>query len=117
MKFKVDENLPVEVADLLRQTGYDAVTVMDQHLGGSNDPKIASICQQENRVLVTMDTDFADIRAYPPSDFSGLIVLRLRQQDKNHVLDVIARLTKMLSDEQIDKYLWIVEEERVRIRG
>ncbi|MFH1860778.1 MAG: DUF5615 family PIN-like protein [bacterium] len=117
MKFKVDENLPVEVADLLRQTGYDAITVMDQHLGGSNDSKIASVCQQERRVLVTMDTDFADIRAYPPSDFSGLLVLRLRQQDKHHVLDVVARLTWMLSDEQIDKYLWIVEEERIRIRG
>jgi len=34
MKFKVDENLPVEVADLLRQAGYDATTVVEQHLGG-----------------------------------------------------------------------------------
>ena len=32
MEFKVDENLPVEVADLLRQVGYDAVTVFEQHL-------------------------------------------------------------------------------------
>jgi hypothetical protein len=27
MEFKVDENLPVEVADLLRQVGYDAVSL------------------------------------------------------------------------------------------
>lgn len=30
MKFKTDENLPVEVADDLRQTGHDALTVADQ---------------------------------------------------------------------------------------
>lgn len=32
MEFKVDENLPVEVADLLRQVGYDAATVFEQQL-------------------------------------------------------------------------------------
>ena len=116
MKFKVDENLPVEVADLLRQAGYDALTVVEQHIGGSDDSKIASICRQESRVLVTIDTDFANIRNYPPGDYSGLLVLRLKKQDKNHVLDVLTRLTKVLLEEPLDGYLWIVEDERIRIR-
>jgi predicted nuclease of predicted toxin-antitoxin system len=30
MKFKIDENLPVEVAEVLRQAGYEAATVHDQ---------------------------------------------------------------------------------------
>lgn len=30
LKFKVDENLPVEAAALLRDAGHDAVTVDDQ---------------------------------------------------------------------------------------
>ena len=34
MKFKIDENLPVEIAELLRQKGYEATTVMEQSLGG-----------------------------------------------------------------------------------
>lgn len=37
MKFKIDENLPVEVAELLRQAEHDAVTVLEQHLGGKAD--------------------------------------------------------------------------------
>jgi predicted nuclease of predicted toxin-antitoxin system len=117
MEFKVDENLPVEVADLLRQIGYDAVTVLEQHLGGSPDPDIASVCQQEGRVLITLDTDFADIRVYPPAQFPGLIVLRLNRQDKPHVLKVVNRLIPMLSSESLEHLLWIVEETRVRIRG
>ena len=32
MRFKVDENLPVEVAEMLRQAGHDAATVLEQHL-------------------------------------------------------------------------------------
>ncbi|MCR4407815.1 MAG: DUF5615 family PIN-like protein [Anaerolineae bacterium] len=117
MEFKVDENLPVEVAALLRQVGYDVVTVFDQNLEGSSDPEIASVCQEEGRALITLDIDFADIRAYPPAQFSGLIVLRLHRQDKPHVLEVIERLIPLLSREPLECLLWIVEETRLRIRG
>ena len=62
MKFKVDENLPIEAAELLRQAGYEATTVHEEKLSGSTDLNLASICQQESRALVTLDVDFADIR-------------------------------------------------------
>jgi predicted nuclease of predicted toxin-antitoxin system len=117
MEFKVDENLPVEVADLLRQVGYDAVTVAEQHLGGWPDPDIASVCQEEGRILITLDIDFADIRAYPPTRFPGLIVLGLHKQDNPHVLEVIEHLIPLLSSEPLERLLWIVEETRLRIRG
>ena len=76
MSFKVDENLPVEVAEVLRQSGYAAVTVLEQRRGGSADVLLAALCQRESRVLVTLDMDFADIGAYPPAESPGLIVLR-----------------------------------------
>ena len=37
MRFKLDENLPVEFASLFRRSGHDAVTVLDQGLGGARD--------------------------------------------------------------------------------
>jgi predicted nuclease of predicted toxin-antitoxin system len=77
MKFKVDENLPVEAAEELRQAGYDAVSVIDQNLSGDTDLTISTVCQHEARALATLDVDFADIRAYPPGQFAGLVVLRL----------------------------------------
>lgn len=40
MRFKVDENLPVEAADLLRQHAHDALTV-NQQLNGQPDARIA----------------------------------------------------------------------------
>jgi len=117
VRFKVDENLPTEVAGLLRKSGHDAITVGEQHLGGAPDSHIASLCQREARALVTLDTGFADIRAYRPEQFPGIIVLRLNQQAKPTVLRVVAGLVRMLSREPLDKHLWIVEEGRIRIRG
>ena len=117
MKFKIDENLPIEVAELLRQTGYDAATVLEQDLGGSADTDLASLCQEERRVFVTLDTDFGDIRAYPPEQFYGLIVLRLKRQDKPYVLQIFSRLIRIFSTEPLERHLWIVEEDRIRIRG
>ena len=116
MKFKTDENLPVEVAATLRDAGHDAITVVEQHLGVRADQEVASLCQREDRVLVTLDTDFADIRIYPPQKFPGLIVLWLRRQDKPHVLEVLRRLTPIFASEPLEGRLWIVEEQRIRIR-
>ena len=116
MDFKIDENLPIEVARLLSLAGHTAFTVLDQGLGGGNDQAIADRCKAERRVLVTLDAGFADIRAYPPSDCPGLIVLRLDRQDKETVLRVISRLRDLLERERIAERLWIVDEQRVRIR-
>lgn len=115
--FKVDENLPSEVTALLRDTGYDAVSVHDQEMVGFTDDNIADICKAEKRAMVTLDLDFADIRAYPPENYFGLIVLRLDRQDKPHVLDVFARLVSKLDDEALAGKLWIVNEQTIRIRG
>ncbi len=117
MRFKIDENLPIEIADLLREAGYDALTVQEQHLDGSSDPEIATVCKEEERALVTLDTDFADIRTYPPNDYPGIIVLRLRQQDKQHVLNSFESIALLFAHEQLEGNLWIVEEQHIRIRS
>lgn len=117
MKFKIDENLPIEIAWLLQKHGHDATTVFQEELEGAIDSRIAKVCQSEKRTLVTLDTDFSDIRTYPPKDFEGIIVLRLENQDKLYVLSVMNRLMDMLINEPVSRHLWIVEEGRVRIHG
>jgi predicted nuclease of predicted toxin-antitoxin system len=117
LRFKVDENLPAEVAEVLADAGHNAVTVPDQRLGGQSDPTVAAICRQEGRILVTLDLDFADIRAFPPADYPGIIVLRLRLLDKWHVLGAVRRLVPLLGQEPLAGKLWIVDETNVRIRG
>ncbi len=116
IKFQIDENLPEEVADLLQEAGFEAATVPGQRLTGASDADLARACGQEAYALITLDTDFGDIRTYPPREYPGLIVLRLRRQDKAHVLEILPRLIQMFATEPLTGRLWIVEEDRVRVR-
>ena len=117
MQFKIDENLPIEIAAELIDAGYDAMTVNDQQLQGVRDPVLIDRCSKEHRVLVTLDTDFSDIRAYPPQEYSGIIVLRVGSQAKQHVIEVFRRIIPLIRSEPLIQHLWIVEETRIRIRG
>ena len=94
---------------------YSAVITQPQVSQGQTEQP--SVCQREKRALITLDTDFADIRAYPPQEFPGLIVLRLHGQEKTHVLEILDHLMRVLSSEPLEQHLWIVEETRIRIRG
>ena len=117
MKFKIDENLPIEIVQILNEAEYDAMSILDQNLGGKADIHVASRCQNEKRILVTLDMDFADIRTYPPNQYSGLIVLRLKRQDKPYILKIFSQLLQFFPKKPIDHHLWIVEENKIRIRS
>ena len=116
MRFKFDENLPAQLAALFAGSGHDAVTVLDEQIGGAQDPDIAATCLREGRVLVTLDGDFADIRAYPPHHYPGIVVLRLSRQSSDHLLEVGASLLRELDRASLQGQLWIVEDARIRIR-
>lgn len=117
MKFKIDENLPLEACALFREAGFDALGVRDQQLTGAPDPDVYAVCQRERRVLITLDVGFADIQTYLPASAAGIIVLRLRLQSRPAVLSVIRSLISLLPLERIKGKLWIVDEQRVRVRS
>jgi len=117
MRFKVDENLPIDAAELLRANGHDTMTIFDQQMVGEPDPKVASVCKAEERAIITLDLDFSDIRTYPPSAYPGIIILRPRTQSKPDVLALLDKLIPLLGGrEPLAGNLWIVQENGIRIR-
>jgi predicted nuclease of predicted toxin-antitoxin system len=116
VKFKVDENLPDELTHLLRSAGWDSATVPEQNLGGAPDPPLARVCASENRILVTFDRGFSNIKVYSAFGLPGVVVFRLRRQDKPHVLRVSEQLVQELKRRELKGELWIVHENRIRIR-
>ena len=115
--YKLDQNIPARVATQLRNSGFDVATVSEQDMEGAADPVVHAVCRYENRVLVTFDLDFADIRAYPPSKSRGLIVLRPPTQSAAAVSSLVHNLIPLLQRRDPDGELWIVEDDRVRIRS
>ena len=116
MRFKLDENLPIDAAGLLAAAGHDAHTVLEEGLGGQPDPKRSEICRAEDRILVTLDTDFCNILNYPPEEHSGIIVIRTLDQSKSAVLGYIKSILSVISMETISGRLWIVQKDGIRSR-
>jgi predicted nuclease of predicted toxin-antitoxin system len=116
VRFKLDENLPRDVEVLLRDAGHDVRTVLAERLGGSADPRVLDACLTENRVLITLDLDFSDIRLYPPKGHKGVWVLRPRTQSIDSMLSLLKGALGVLETEQTEGRLWVVEPSQVRIR-
>ena len=117
MRFKTDENLPIEVAELLRQNQHDARSVPEQQMAGQTDVQVARVCRSESPALVTLDLDFSDIRHYPPQDYNGIIVLRPAVQNRSTLMRLMSQVLMLLAQEPLDGRLWIVDDHRVRIRS
>ena len=116
MRFKIDENLHDDVAEALRAHGHDAQTVFEEGLRGHADPEIAEAARREGRVVVTLDLDFGNIREYPPEQYHGLIVLRVVDQSRRHVLRVMDRVIAVLESTPLEGHLWVVSDGGIRVR-
>ena len=115
-RFKLDENLPRDTEALLRKAGHDVHTVLDEHLGGNPDPRVFGASRADDRILVTFDLDFSDIRRYPPASHKGIWVLRPHTQSIDSTLALLKGALVVLETEPAHGRLWIIEPERVRIR-
>src|SRR4051794_40591170 len=110
MRFKLDENVPTEIASLLQRRGHDVATVRDQQLGGKADSSTADVCHGEDRALITLDLDFADIRQSPPCESKGIIILRPTLQHVANIISVMERVLVLLQREPVGASLWVVDE-------
>jgi predicted nuclease of predicted toxin-antitoxin system len=116
MRFKLDENLPRSAREHLVRAGWEADDVHDEGLAGAPDASVQAACERDERVLITLDTDFADTRRYDPGTSPGVIVLRPRDQSIASCLRCVDAAIRLLAVQPIAHSLWIVEPERVRIR-
>jgi len=116
MRLKLDENQPRALLAVLRGAGHEVDTAAEEGLGGKADAELVARCQLDQRAMLTFDLDFADLRQYPPEQYSGLLVLRLRSHAVQHVLAVVRRVLPLLETEPVAGHLWLIDEKQVRIR-
>jgi predicted nuclease of predicted toxin-antitoxin system len=114
MKLKLDENLPADLADLL--TGHDVHTVPAENLAGRDDPTIFAAAVSENRILLTQDLDFSDVRQFRPGTHPGIILIRLRDPSRRRLID---RITQVFASEDVAQWAGcfvVISDRKLRIR-
>ncbi len=116
MRIKLDENMPTDLAALLRGADLDVHTVQDENLAGSPDPTVLDAAVREGRLLMTFDLDFADVRDYPPGSHAGIVVFRLRDQRWATLEGPARRVLASGLLDGLDRGLAVVDHARVRVR-
>jgi predicted nuclease of predicted toxin-antitoxin system len=113
VKFKVDENLPVSSAAILAGAGHDVDTVGQEGLGGATDPEVVAAA---GRVLVPLDVGLGGIRAYPPGNHAGIVVLRLTDQSAPAVGEAVRDLAALTNADGLAGALSVLQRGLLRIR-
>ena len=88
LKVLCDENLPGAVIAALQRWGHDVERVTPS----TPDEELAALAQRERLVILTFDSDFANILAFPPSEFWGIIRVKI---DPPFVSTVISALQRV----------------------
>ena len=92
-KFLLDENVRIELAEFLNDTGADALRVPK----GLKNGRIATLSLKECRIVVTNDEDFA---AFPKSAIQGVVWLRIPQDEPEALVQAFSKL--LASGEALD---------------
>ena len=116
-KVLLDVCLPEQMATEYRAAGIDTVTVGELGLSGATDKQLVELARTQGRAFMTLDKELGNIQLYPPGQYAGLILLRLKVQLKPLILKMMRDLIPLLLRESVAGKLWVVESDRVRVFG
>lgn len=115
MKIKLDQNLSQYLRDDLAALEHDVDTVVDQGLSGDSDPEVLRAATSHDRILFTLDTDFLDLKAYPPTRHCGVIVFRPRRQGTLNVAEFVKSFVRSTNLGKYYRKTTVVERTRARV--
>lgn len=111
MKLKLDENVALRVVTFLRLAGHDVETVPNQGLTSAPDVELINVCRQEERCLVTADRGFGNRIRFNPSEYAGIVVIRLTSRANfTEWREAIETLILGLEQAEVFGKLWIIRQ-------
>ena len=116
MKFKLDENLPQDLADDLAQLGCDTDTVHSEGLVGADDLAVVGAARSSGRILMTLDKGIASLLQYPVYKHSGVVLFRPKAFGRRVVLSFARSRLKNLLEMELVGRLTVVGQNRIPVR-
>jgi predicted nuclease of predicted toxin-antitoxin system len=119
MHFLIDADLPRSTAQALIDAGHVAVDVRDIGLRQAPDSIIAEYAKRHNLCLLSGDFDFADIRNYVPSEYFGIVILKVHKDaTAAFIIEILKSFLSQLNNlGDLRGKLAMVEVDRIRIRA
>ena len=116
MKFKIDENLPAELAENLRAAGHDAHTVHEESLNGAADPVVFEHACSDSRILLTLDKGLANVRQYSHQNSPGVVLFRPSSNGRGAVLAFVRGHLRAILALDLGGRLAVVTDRGIRLR-
>jgi predicted nuclease of predicted toxin-antitoxin system len=116
MRLKLDENLSIRLKDPLMSLGFNVCTVFDEGLCGASDISVAQAAIEEERILLTLDVEFADLRKHPPGTHPGVVLFRPRSSGPLEVAQMVLEFLGHTDVRELRGSVVVVHPARVRIR-
>ena len=113
MRFKLDENLPVELALELRAMGHDVDTVADERLCGQPDPAVVEASWSADRILLTLDKGIADVRSQRRA---GVVLFRPDSAGRRTVVSFVCERISRIASLDLKGRVTVVGPTRIRLR-
>lgn len=118
MRFLVDNAMSPIVAEHLRGAGHDAVHVRDYELAAAGDEEIFERARNEDRIIVSADTDFATLLALRGESRPSVILFRqsLNRRPERQASVLLNNLT-IIERPLLRGCVVVLEDARLRIRS
>ena len=116
MRILADENIQEPTLGFLRELGHDVQGVNEAGLTSAPDADVFRQAQQEQRVVLTYNGDFADIRDLAGKDHHGVIRLQIENQHVGHAHPLLKEALGKLLGMNLLNTLVTVMDDRLRIR-
>jgi len=97
--------------------GHDAVSVVEIGLSGAGDEEARAAAIADQRVLLTLDADFANVLSYPPVETPGVVRLRLHPATEESIDEMLKGSIPRVAEVSVRGRLVVVDERKIRIRG
>ena len=117
MRFLLDECVSPLVQQQLVGSGHDVVHVHDVGLTGAPDSEVLEAAAAEERVVVTMDTDFGALIAHSGSRLPSVVLFRGEVTRRPHAQAVLLLVNlDQVADDLGEGAVVVIGDERVRVR-
>ncbi|BCJ58385.1 DUF5615 family PIN-like protein [Micromonospora endophytica] len=117
MRFLIDNNLSPAVAAGLRNQGHDAEHLRDYGLAAAPDEIVLDRARQEQRVLISADTDFGTLLASSgASEPSVLLVRRISGRRAAQIVAILVANLAAVADDLASGAIVVVGEDWLRVR-